>query len=94
MFKYVRRRKSTDLPESKPADWDLHKDEDELAVNAPTTDVRHQRWVWLAPLERAVLRSRKQTKPDSAMLNTSSRKYEVSFAMRVTGRLIFSRCCR
>jgi hypothetical protein len=62
MFKYVRRRKSFGVPESNGADGE----------NA--NGVRHKRWVWLAPYERAVMWSSKQPTSESALLGKSGRK--------------------
>ena len=61
MFKYVRRRKS-------------------FGVSEPSVEgdngngVRHKRWVWLAPYERAVMWSSKQPTSGSALLGKSGRK--------------------
>ena len=59
MFKYVRRRKSFGVPEPSGPDGD---------------GVRHKRWVWLAPYERAVMWSSKQPTSGSALLGKSGRK--------------------
>lgn len=62
MFKYVRRRKSFGVPESNAIDGDA------------TNGVRHKRWVWLAPYERAVMWSSKQPTSGSALMGKSGRK--------------------
>jgi len=62
MFKYVRRRKSFGVAESNGIDGD----------NA--NGVRHKRWVWLAPYERAVMWSSKQPTSGSALMGKSGRK--------------------
>ena len=62
MFKYVRRRKSFGVPETNGPDGDNGN------------GVRHKRWVWLAPYERAVMWSSKQPTSGSALLGKSGRK--------------------
>ncbi len=66
MFKYVRRRKSFGVAESNGMDGD----------NA--NGVRHKRWVWLAPYERAVMWSSKQPTSGSALMGKSGRKCKSS----------------
>jgi hypothetical protein len=62
MFKYVRRRKSFGVGESTGVDGENGN------------GVRHKRWVWLAPYERAVMWSSKQPTSGSALLGKSGRK--------------------
>lgn len=62
MFKYVRRRKSFNVPESNGKD--------------DTGNDRHKRWVWLAPYERAILWSSKQPSSGSALMGKTGRKCE------------------
>lgn len=62
MFKYVRRRKSFGVADSNGMDGD--------GVNG----VRHKRWVWLAPYERAVMWSSKQPTSGSALMGKTGRK--------------------
>ncbi len=62
MFKYVRRRKSFGVAESNGMDGDS------------ANGVRHKRWVWLAPYERAVMWSSKQPTSGSALMGKSGRK--------------------
>jgi hypothetical protein len=62
MFKYVRRRKSFGVNESNGMDGDS------------ANGVRHKRWVWLAPYERAVMWSSKQPTSGSALMGKSGRK--------------------
>lgn len=62
MFKYVRRRKSFGVPEPNGAEGDNGN------------GVRHKRWVWLAPYERAVMWSSKQPTSGPALLGKSGRK--------------------
>ena len=76
MFKYVRRRKSFGVTESKGPDYDPTKTADEISANVTSTGVRHKRWVWLAPYERSVMWSSKQPTTNSALLGKSGRKRE------------------
>ena len=62
MFKYVRRRKSFGMTEPSGAEGDNGN------------GVRHKRWVWLAPYERAVMWSSKQPTSGPALLGKSGRK--------------------
>lgn len=62
MFKYVRRRKSFGVAESNGMEGD----------NA--NGVRHKRWVWLAPYERAVMWNSKQPTSGSALMGKTGRK--------------------
>jgi hypothetical protein len=66
MFKYVRRRKSFGVSEPNGVDGDNGN------------GVRHKRWVWLAPYERAVMWSGKQPTSGSALLGKSGRKRKLS----------------
>ena len=72
MYKYVRRRKSfgvTDKP-----DWDTNKSVEEISQSVTNNGVRHKRWVWLAPYERAVMWSSKQPISGTALMGKSGRK--------------------
>ena len=60
MFKYVRRRKSFGVADTKGGD--------------DNSNDRHKRWVWLAPYERAILWSSKQPASGSALMGKSGRK--------------------
>lgn len=62
MFKYVRRRKSFGVSDNTAFESD--------AANG----VRHKRWVWVAPYERAVMWSSKQPTSGSALMGKSGRK--------------------
>ena len=73
MFKYVRRRKSFGMSESKDG-WELGKSTEELSANITSSGVRHKRWVWLAPYERAVMWSSRQPTSGTALLGKSGRK--------------------
>lgn len=74
MYKYIRRRKSFGVPEPKHQEWDLMKNGEELSASITNTGVRHKRWVWLAPYERAVMWSSKQPTSGSALMGKSGRK--------------------
>jgi hypothetical protein len=72
MFKYVRRRKSFGVPEASGPEGDNGN------------GVRHKRWVWLAPYERAVMWSSKQPTSGSALLGKSGRKRKFFPIVRAT----------
>ena len=77
MYKYVRRRKSfgvTDKP-----DWDPNKSVEEISQGVTNNGVRHKRWVWLAPYERAVMWSSKQPTSGTALMGKSGRKCKSGF---------------
>lgn len=63
MWKYVRRRKSFGVTDD--------VDFDEKGIG---NGVRHKRWVWLAPYERAVMWSSKQPTSGPALLGKNGRK--------------------
>lgn len=71
MFKYVRRRKSFGVAESNGMDGE----------NA--NGVRHKRWVWLAPYERAVMWSSKQPTSGSALMGKAGRKLTIQSVLDV-----------
>jgi hypothetical protein len=73
MFKYVRRRKSFGVPESGGVEGDNG-----------ANGVRHKRWVWLAPYERAVMWSSKQPTSGSALMGKSGRKCKSIMIREVT----------
>lgn len=75
MYKYVRRRKSFGKPDK---DWDPNKSADELINNPSSAGVRHKRWVWVAPYERAVMWSSKQPTSGTALLGKSGRKCKLA----------------
>lgn len=64
MWKYVRRRKSFGVPEQSGHEGD----------GATINGVRHKRWVWLAPYERAVMWSSKQPTTGTALMGKAGRK--------------------
>jgi hypothetical protein len=74
MWKYVRRRKSFGVSESSAVGWELGKTTEEVNATITGGGVRHKRWVWLAPYERAVMWSSKQPTSGSALLGKSGRK--------------------
>ena len=76
MFKYVRRRKSFGVGESKE-NWE-GKNPDEVSANITSSGVRHKRWVWLAPYEGSIMWSSKQPTSGPALLGKSGRKCKIS----------------
>ena len=64
MWKYVRKRKSFGKTENTGAELD----------ESGNSGVRHKRWVWLAPYERAIMWSSKQPTSGPALLGKSGRK--------------------
>lgn len=75
MFKYVRRRKSFGMSDHKDT-IDPGKSTEEVSASITSTGVRHKRWVWLAPYERAVMWSSKQPTSGPALLGKNGRKRE------------------
>lgn len=69
MFKYVRRRKSFGIADTKGGD--------------DNSNDRHKRWVWLAPYDRAILWSSKQPVSGSALLGKAGRKLEIQSVLDV-----------
>lgn len=76
MFKYVRRRKSFGMSESKES-WE-GKNPDDVSANITNSGVRHKRWVWLAPYEGSIMWSSKQPTSGPALLGKSGRKCKSS----------------
>lgn len=72
MFKYVRRRKSFSMSDSKDS-WE-GKNADEVSANITNSGARHKRWVWLAPYEGSIMWSSKQPTSGPALLGKSGRK--------------------
>lgn len=70
MWKYIRKRSSFGITENAQAEFDLSKSGD----GGSTGGVRHKRWVWLAPYERAVIWSNKQPTSGPALLGKGGRK--------------------
>jgi hypothetical protein len=69
MWKYVRKRKAFGGPEA-PVEVTRAAEEASLANHG----VRHKRWVWISPYERAILWSSKQPTSGSALMGKSGRK--------------------
>jgi hypothetical protein len=69
MWKYVRKRKAFGGPDT-PVDVSRAAEEASLASHG----VRHKRWVWISPYERAILWSSKQPTTGSALMGKTGRK--------------------
>lgn len=69
MWKYVRKRKPFGGPETL-----TDRAAEEAALSSG--GVRHRRWVWISPYERAILWSSKQPTSGSALMGKSGRKCE------------------
>lgn len=69
MWKYVRKRRSFGITDS--VDFDENG-------NSNGSGIRHKRWVWLAPYERAVMWSNKQPTSGPALLGKNGRKCKLS----------------
>lgn len=72
MWKYVRRRKSFGISESAQAEFEVERNHGEN--NSGGGGIRHKRWVWLAPYERAIMWSSKQPTSGPALLGKNGRK--------------------
>ncbi|KAJ5777130.1 hypothetical protein N7520_000376 [Penicillium odoratum] len=81
MFKYVRRRKSFGMGESKDA-WE-GRNPDEVSANITNGGVRHKRWVWLAPYEGSIMWSNKQPTSGPALLGKTGRKFTIQSVLDV-----------
>ncbi|CAI7665201.1 unnamed protein product [Penicillium glandicola] len=81
MFKYVRRRKSFGMGESKD-NWE-GKNPDDVSANITNSGVRHKRWVWLAPYEGSIMWSSKQPTSGPALLGKSGRKFTIQSVLDV-----------
>ncbi|KAJ5788127.1 hypothetical protein N7457_003117 [Penicillium paradoxum] len=81
MFKYVRRRKSFGMGESKE-NWE-GKNPDEVSAHITNSGVRHKRWVWLAPYEGSIMWSSKQPTSGPALLGKSGRKFTIQSVLDV-----------
>ncbi|KAJ5637309.1 hypothetical protein N7490_007188 [Penicillium lividum] len=81
MFKYVRRRKSFGMGESKDA-WE-GRNPDEVSANITNGGVRHKRWVWLAPYEGSIMWSSKQPTSGPALLGKTGRKFTIQSVLDV-----------
>ncbi|KAF2417102.1 hypothetical protein EJ08DRAFT_703499 [Tothia fuscella] len=81
MWKYVRRRKSFGVPET-PQEV-MGRPGTDGSVNVTGNGVRHKRWVWLSPYERAVMWSTKQPANNNALLGKSGRKLVIQSVLDV-----------
>ena len=73
MWKYVRKRKSFGITEPPAVEFESGRTgNDSGSING----IRHKRWVWLAPYERAIMWSSKQPTSGSALMGKSGRKRE------------------
>ncbi|EXJ88693.1 hypothetical protein A1O1_05625 [Capronia coronata CBS 617.96] len=81
MYKYVRRRKSFGMTDK--TDFDANKTVEELSQSVTNSGVRHKRWVWLAPYERAVMWSSKQPTSGTALMGKSGRKLTIKSVLDV-----------
>lgn len=72
MWKYVRKRSSFGVTEPSQTEFDVGKNIESRALSG----VRHKRWIWLAPYERAVIWSGKQPTSGPALLGKGGRKRE------------------
>ncbi|KAF2853885.1 hypothetical protein T440DRAFT_292754 [Plenodomus tracheiphilus IPT5] len=78
MWKYVRKRKTFGGPDT-PVDVSRAAEEASLANHG----VRHKRWVWISPYERAILWSSKQPTSGSALMGKSGRKLVIQSVLDV-----------
>lgn len=72
MWKYVRKRKSFGIAESPQVEFEVERNNGEN--NGGSGGMRHKRWVWLAPYERAIMWSSKQPTSGPALLGKNGRK--------------------
>ncbi|KAL4980018.1 meiotic cell cortex C-terminal pleckstrin homology-domain-containing protein [Aspergillus desertorum] len=79
MWKYVRRRRSFGGDKD---NWESRNAE-EVSASITNSGVRHKRWVWLAPYERAVMWSSKQPTTGPALLGKSGRKLIIQSVLDV-----------
>ncbi|MCJ1248781.1 hypothetical protein MMC30_006000 [Trapelia coarctata] len=80
MWKYVRRRKSFGMPDSPAVEFESGRNG---VDNGSANGVRHKRWVWLAPYERAVMWSSKQPTSGSALMGKNGRKLAIQSVLDV-----------
>ena len=71
MWKYVRKRKSFGMAESPAVEFESGRAGNNSGL---VNGIRHKRWVWLAPYERAIMWSSKQPTSGSALMGKSGRK--------------------
>lgn len=72
MWKYMRKRKSFGIPESAQVEFEVERNHGENTSG--NGGIRHKRWVWLAPYERAIMWSNKQPTSFPALLGKQGRK--------------------
>ncbi|PYI26377.1 nuclear migration protein [Aspergillus indologenus CBS 114.80] len=82
MYKYIRRRRSFGGVGEHKESWE-GRSADEVSANITNSGVRHKRWVWLAPYERAVMWSSKQPTSGPALLGKSGRKLMIQSVLDV-----------
>lgn len=78
MLKYVRKRKSFGISESAQVDFEEGRNNSES-----NSGIRHKRWVWLAPYERAVIWSSKQPTSGPALMGKGGRKLTIQSVLDV-----------
>ncbi|KAL4938622.1 hypothetical protein BDV06DRAFT_49791 [Aspergillus oleicola] len=79
MWKYIRRRRSFG---GEKDNWE-GRNAEEVSASITNSGVRHKRWVWLAPYERAVMWSSKQPTTGPALLGKSGRKLTIQSVLDV-----------
>ncbi|KAL4986886.1 meiotic cell cortex C-terminal pleckstrin homology-domain-containing protein [Aspergillus falconensis] len=79
MWKYVRRRRSFGGDKD---NWE-GRNAEEVSASITNSGIRHKRWVWLAPYERAVMWSSKQPTTGPALLGKSGRKLIIQSVLDV-----------
>ncbi|RAL15043.1 putative nuclear migration protein [Aspergillus homomorphus CBS 101889] len=82
MYKYIRRRRSFGGVGEAKENWQ-GRSADEVSANITNSGVRHKRWVWLAPYERAVMWSSKQPTSGPALLGKNGRKLTIQSVLDV-----------
>ncbi|KAL8772135.1 MAG: hypothetical protein Q9209_002570 [Squamulea sp. 1 TL-2023] len=78
MWKYVRKRKSFGMVESAQVEFDEGRSNKDSG-----SGIRHKRWVWLAPYERAVIWSSKQPTSGTALMGKGGRKLIIQSVLDV-----------
>ncbi|KAI4256098.1 MAG: hypothetical protein L6R42_006410 [Xanthoria sp. 1 TBL-2021] len=78
LWKYVRKRKSFGMVESAQVEFEEGRRNHENG-----SVIRHKRWVWLAPYERAVIWSSKQPASGSALMGKGGRKLTIQSVLDV-----------
>ncbi|KAL8666791.1 MAG: hypothetical protein Q9168_007409 [Polycauliona sp. 1 TL-2023] len=78
MWKYIRKRKSFGMVESAQVGF-----EEGRSNHENSSGIRHKRWVWLAPYERAVIWSSKQPTSGSALMGKGGRKLIIQSVLDV-----------